>query len=348
MGRSGVQQHQVDQVADALLQEGRRPTIERVRERLGTGSPNTLGPMLESWFKRLGPRVAGVAQGSGPIAQLPLAVQNAFRLFWDQATADAGERAMQMVQTRLQELQAARGAVAQEAAALAASRQALEDSAHLAQRQLEDMRVQLAALQAQLTTSQDAVTTGQHELASTRAQLAALRQRQDEMAQHHAAERAQDAERASANQRRHLQEIDRARQETAHERATAATAAGQHARELALLREQVDQANAVLAQTQQQMRDARAQTEALERTAQAATSQAEQTLRACSLLESNLAAERRSSEALAKAMQAAEQRAASVDQALQETRSLIAELRAKAADLPESTGRRRKGALPRV
>ena len=46
-GGRGIQEAQVWEAADALLQDGLRPTIERVRQRIGKGSPNTVSPMLE-------------------------------------------------------------------------------------------------------------------------------------------------------------------------------------------------------------------------------------------------------------------------------------------------------------
>ena len=36
---------------------GERPTIEKVRARLGSGSPNTITPLLEAWWKRLAGRL---------------------------------------------------------------------------------------------------------------------------------------------------------------------------------------------------------------------------------------------------------------------------------------------------
>lgn len=53
----GVQREDVWEAADAVLQQGERPTIERVRHHLGSGSPNTVGPHLEQWFKQLGARI---------------------------------------------------------------------------------------------------------------------------------------------------------------------------------------------------------------------------------------------------------------------------------------------------
>ena len=52
----GINEQDVWKAADALLLEGARPTIERVRLKIGRGSPNTVSPHLESWFARLGAR----------------------------------------------------------------------------------------------------------------------------------------------------------------------------------------------------------------------------------------------------------------------------------------------------
>ena len=42
----GVQEQDVWAAADAVLLQGERPTIERVRQHMGRGSPTTVGPML--------------------------------------------------------------------------------------------------------------------------------------------------------------------------------------------------------------------------------------------------------------------------------------------------------------
>jgi hypothetical protein len=51
-GRPGIRQAQVDQAADALLRSGKKPTIEKIRERTG-GSTQSLIPMLDNWWQRL-------------------------------------------------------------------------------------------------------------------------------------------------------------------------------------------------------------------------------------------------------------------------------------------------------
>ena len=56
----GIQYEDVASAADALLHQGMRPTIERIRLHIGRGSPNTVSPMLEQWFSGLGKRLGGV------------------------------------------------------------------------------------------------------------------------------------------------------------------------------------------------------------------------------------------------------------------------------------------------
>lgn len=57
MARRGVTQEDVNEAADQLLLAGERPTIERVRNALGTGSPNTLIRLLDMWWGQLGARL---------------------------------------------------------------------------------------------------------------------------------------------------------------------------------------------------------------------------------------------------------------------------------------------------
>jgi len=57
--------------ADSLLRAGERPTIEKVRAKIGRGSPNTINPLLDAWWQRLagrldaGPAAAAEVQPAG-------------------------------------------------------------------------------------------------------------------------------------------------------------------------------------------------------------------------------------------------------------------------------------------
>ena len=53
----GITELDVHGAADALVAKGERPTVERVRAHLGTGSPNTVTRLLETWWQSLGSRL---------------------------------------------------------------------------------------------------------------------------------------------------------------------------------------------------------------------------------------------------------------------------------------------------
>src|ERR1043165_3476211 len=88
----GIQEEDVFKAADALLAEGLRPTIERVRMKIGRGSPNTVSPMLERWFASLGQRLTGGVHHLAPgndADGVPVSVRNATRLLWETARREA-------------------------------------------------------------------------------------------------------------------------------------------------------------------------------------------------------------------------------------------------------------------
>src|SRR6202051_4866914 len=87
----GVTAADVERAADSLLRLGHRPTIERIREQLGTGSPNTINPMLDAWWKRLSARLS-----SGPAAlhRLPESVAHVAEALWMQALDEGRRRAL--------------------------------------------------------------------------------------------------------------------------------------------------------------------------------------------------------------------------------------------------------------
>jgi hypothetical protein len=110
----GITAGDVERAADALLREGDRPTIEKIRAKIGRGSPNTINPLLDAWWKRLASRL-----DAGPAAfhRLPESVAHVAEALWIQAL-DAGRR---------------RAALEQRSAerATAADRQALEVRSHV-------------------------------------------------------------------------------------------------------------------------------------------------------------------------------------------------------------------------
>lgn len=87
----GISQDQVSHAADQLLYAGERPTIERIRGLLGTGSPNTVNRFLDIWWQSLGSRLSAqtvkIAIPGAPKEVLQLATQ-----LWETAVLAAEDR----------------------------------------------------------------------------------------------------------------------------------------------------------------------------------------------------------------------------------------------------------------
>ncbi len=86
----GITQSDVSHAADTLLRLGERPTIEKVRLKIGKGSPNTINPLLDAWWKTLSARL-----DSGPAAlhRLPESVAHVAEALWMQALEEGRRRA---------------------------------------------------------------------------------------------------------------------------------------------------------------------------------------------------------------------------------------------------------------
>lgn len=172
----GITEDEVWKACDALLLEGARPTIERVRQKLGRGSPNTVSPMLETWFKHLGARIKDPRAFSAP-ASMPDPVHQAAQHLWEAAQAEARRDFDERLKAGLAEASASvdiekdRAALADAAAASATTkanalqaeltqlREALEGerAAHAATAaRLDDARLQSSDLQAELAQSRRA------------------------------------------------------------------------------------------------------------------------------------------------------------------------------------------------
>jgi hypothetical protein len=79
----------VQRAADALLRQGRKPSVAAIREQLGGGSPNTVTPLLAKYWEKLGGRL-----GDGPesLERVPEALARVTELLWRRALEEATER----------------------------------------------------------------------------------------------------------------------------------------------------------------------------------------------------------------------------------------------------------------
>jgi hypothetical protein len=206
----GITEDDVWKACDALLLEGARPTIERVRLKLGRGSPNTVSPMLETWFKHLGTRIADPGAFAAPVGQ-PDVVRQAAQHLWEVAQAEARRDVDDRVKEGLAtaaanvESEKERAAIA-EAAAFSANSRAAHLQAQVAELQaaLEAERVRHAST---MTRADAAEQRGEAlQAAVSEARQAAITERgRADLAIAQADERAGGAERRAA------MEIDRER-----------------------------------------------------------------------------------------------------------------------------------------
>lgn len=81
----GITQEQVSAAADALVAAGDKPTVEKIRQALGTGSPNTVLRMLDTWRGSLAQRLQEVIK----LPDVPPEAGQAFAEVWRLALAHA-------------------------------------------------------------------------------------------------------------------------------------------------------------------------------------------------------------------------------------------------------------------
>jgi hypothetical protein len=92
----GIRQSDVSHAADTLLRAGDRPTVQKIRTKLGRGSPNTINPMLDAWWKTLSARLDA---GPAALHRLPESVAHAAEALWMQALDEGRRRAHQELKT---------------------------------------------------------------------------------------------------------------------------------------------------------------------------------------------------------------------------------------------------------
>lgn len=202
----GINETDVWQAADALLLEGARPTIERVRQKIGRGSPNTVTPYLETWFRSLGARIADPMAFAAPAA-LPDPISEAAKHFWEAALAAARAEGAEAIATERGALKSASEATDRERAQLRTDRERMT-----AQLLAKDESLQL--LRAHLGESQARADALAVELGSKDRLLLELRAHQTQIETDREALRAQlEAERSAFEQMRRDHEV----REAAHE-----------------------------------------------------------------------------------------------------------------------------------
>lgn len=216
----GITQEQVNEAADTLLRAGERPTIERVRAALGTGSPNTLIRLLDVWWSDLGKRL-GEHERKLAMPDAPESVVHAASALWSLALKHAEETVIQSVAAEREQLEIDRAEADQRVASALASEAQGREAARRAEgaRDAAIARVsdldRLVAHQAQQIADLHAQREGSMaERDAALARSASLSVELRDVSTTAAAERAFRDEQLRSMEDRWLREVDRARQET--------------------------------------------------------------------------------------------------------------------------------------
>lgn len=204
--------------ADALLIEGHRPTIDRVRIRLGRGSPNTINEHLDRWWEHLGARLRELPGGALP--GVPEPVATSLVQLWSVAlreaqlalrtTLEEREGALQAAQESFErqrsQLKARESTWDETRTALERAREAAEQQAALARQRADELVAAMARREAHLTDIEG-------QLAQAREQVDTLHQHLQQETAARISDRQKLEERSAAAEARALREIDRARQQ---------------------------------------------------------------------------------------------------------------------------------------
>jgi hypothetical protein len=204
----GITQSQVDIAADALLQRGERPTIEKVRSELGTGSPNTLTRLLEAWWAGLSERLAAQARANVP--GLPESVQRAVMTLWSEAALAARALAQAEIVERESQVIAQRDEDQRIRDAAAASERARQREIAQLVLDRESAEAQRDAEHRRANEQQSANTQIAGSVAALQTTLAEVRRE----AEIELGRLRLDLDRANAAEQRWLLEVDRSREET--------------------------------------------------------------------------------------------------------------------------------------
>ena len=270
MARPGVSFEDISEAADALLDAGERPTTERIRNLLGRGSPNTIGPLLDRWWATLGPRLRH-QQAKLDMPEAPAEVATLATQLWAQALSAAQQVAEAGLASNRAGLEEARRAFeaernTQQADVEAAT--AAADAAGHAQRLAETRLVDAQRLNEQqtlqlvdLTQQRDALQTRYDRQEAEMLGLTERLRAQEVVA---AAEQAAQVDHLRATEDRAHAEIDRARQDAKDLRTQLTALSRERAASEQMLRQQREEAVAATVAAQREAGLQRGRAEALE------------------------------------------------------------------------------------
>lgn len=188
MARAGITYHDVAHAATALNNQGKNPTVDSVREALGTGSKSTIAPLLKRWKHQ---QAEGIAEDqTGLPAEIIAAVKGVFDAMQTRAQAEIDAIRAQAKDEQQQAVQVIREA---------------QVRAESAESQSQALQAEVRALTEKHSGVSAALAATEKNLEKTQAQNEAL--------EHRLADRQQDLQQLNA-------QLDRAQANLEHYRET--------------------------------------------------------------------------------------------------------------------------------
>ena len=222
----GITQEQVNTAADALLLAGERPTIERVRAALGTGSPNTLIRLLDVWWATVGRRLAAQERRLA-MPNAPDNVAHAAGALWSLALEHAMEAVAAQVANERAQLAASQSTVQNQVVDILAAHDRALAAALAADTERDRALARVVDLERLVTHQTQQLLDLTHQRDELARDCDALKNRTNALEQElreavagASAERALQQDRHRISEDRWLQEVDRARQDSARLQAT--------------------------------------------------------------------------------------------------------------------------------
>jgi hypothetical protein len=206
----GITEKDVFTACDALVLAGERPTIERVRQKIGRGSPNTVSPMLDAWFKGLGRRLQDPGAFAPP-PDIPEPLMQAAQHFWEVAQVGARVDLESQVQEQLAPMQAEVERAQHLAAVATAEKESASTSTIEAQQRLTHVTARLEAERAAHAATGARVEAAQRQIDDLTRRLHAAENQAQAAAERARAEIRSAQERAAGAERRAALEIENER-----------------------------------------------------------------------------------------------------------------------------------------
>ncbi|MDB6008455.1 MAG: hypothetical protein JWL65_705 [Gammaproteobacteria bacterium] len=255
-----ISQADVFRAADELLVQGDRPTIDRVRMRLGRGSPNTINDHLDAWWAKLGARLRDVPGQEFP--QLPERVAQSLQHLWNEALEGAHNALQETlagrehsVRQRDEALIARARQLDEREQTMAARALALEEGLALARDQLVAGNRRAERLEATLQEREAECSRLRVRIEALEGDATDLRTKLETTNAGYQAARTRLEERHTAAEARWLLEVDRARQ-------TAKETARKQEQQIKDLRGQIERLRSERDERRQELHDARSELKA--------------------------------------------------------------------------------------